>query len=216
MDSDLEVAYVQSSVAVQIDASNLAARTDLAFCYHQTGDAAKSYATYQQVLKTDPTYLKALLGQAHLLHEAKQPLLALQTYQQVLKVDPKSQLAHTATIAILVEMSKVAEAVSYYREITADKSVELDALSHAKIGIFRGKMKKELRIDTFVAQSLKDGGDLDTALDAAQRCLLIDSKCPVAFLVWGDVLVRRKKYEDQYSKCFYSHPLKCLQDRGRN
>lgn len=120
------------SQILKSDPECVQATVDLAYCYHQTGDALKSFETYQTALKLDKRSLDAILGFGNLLREAKQHAMAVQVYQQALAVSPTCQAAHTSTIAMLLDLNAVEVAAKYYEQ----NSAHLIPASHVAVGTY--------------------------------------------------------------------------------
>lgn len=119
---------------IAADSANVSALLDLAYCYHQLGDAVKSFSTYQQAIKLDSSSLRAFIGQGNLLKEAKQPTLAVQSYQMALRIDANCSAAHTSIIVLLTEGGRKDEALKYFTENAARST--LDASSYVTIGAY--------------------------------------------------------------------------------
>ena len=128
------VEFILHPQIIAADSANVSTLLDLAYCYHQLGDAVKSFSTYQQAIKLDPSSLHALIGQGNLLKEAKQPVLAVQSYQQALRIDANCSAAHTSIIALLIEGGRKDEALKYFTENVARST--LDASSYVTIGAY--------------------------------------------------------------------------------
>lgn len=78
--------------AAQLNPKALDVRTDLATAYFYTGDADKSLAEFNDVLKMDPNFANALFNQGMVLWQAKNDLNgAVTSWKKLLETNPNYQ-----------------------------------------------------------------------------------------------------------------------------
>ena len=78
--------------AAQLNPKALDVRTDLATAYFYAGDADKSLAEFNQVLKIDPNFSNALFNQGMILWQAKNDMNgAVASWKKLLQTNPNYQ-----------------------------------------------------------------------------------------------------------------------------
>jgi tetratricopeptide (TPR) repeat protein len=92
---DLAIPWYEASL--RLDPKNIAVSTDLAVCYHYTGDADRALRQIDQSLAIDPKHAKTLLNQGIIRAFGKQDLDgALESWEKVVKFAPNSPEAERA------------------------------------------------------------------------------------------------------------------------